>query len=109
MFPNFICIFFYFTLVHGLYILMVLVIIYFICTSNKPGKFQVKYMNVYIEPLIDELLKLSNAITMYDISRPIWQSKFQFHAMVVWTIQINPFLWFVFLSSRTLIAFNYMK
>ena len=32
MFPNFICIFLYFTLVHGLYILMVLIIIYFLCT-----------------------------------------------------------------------------
>ena len=50
---------------------MVLIIIYFICTSNQSGKFQVKYMNVYIEPLIDELLKLWNGINMYDVSRPI--------------------------------------
>ena len=65
---------------------MVLIIIYFICTSNQPGKFQVKDMNVYIEPLIDELLKLWNGTTMYDVSRPIQKRKFQFHAMVVWTI-----------------------
>ena len=69
---------------------MVLIIIYFICTSNQPGKFQVKDMNVYIEPLIDELLKLCNGITMYSISRPIRQRKFQFHAMVVWTIHDAP-------------------
>ena len=54
---------------------MVLVIIYFICTSNQLGKFQVKDMNVYIEPLIDELLKLWNGITMYDVSRPIRQKE----------------------------------
>ena len=60
--------------------------IYFICTSNELGKFQVKDMNVYIEALIDELLKLWNGITMYDVSIPIQQRQFQFHAMVVWTI-----------------------
>ena len=64
---------------------MVLIIIYFIC-SNQSGKYQVKYMNVYIEPLIDELLNLWNSITMYDVSIPIRQRKFQFHAMLVWTI-----------------------
>ena len=50
---------------------MVLRIIYFIWTSNQSGKFQVKDMNVYIEPLIDKLLKLWNGISMYDVSRPI--------------------------------------
>ena len=37
------------------------------------GKYQVKDMNVYIAPLIDELLALWNGFTMYDISRPIGQ------------------------------------
>ena len=69
---------------------MVLIMIYFICTSNQSGKFQVKDMNVYIEPLIDEVLKLWNDITMYDVSRPIRQRQFQFHAMVVWTIHNAP-------------------
>ena len=50
------------------------------------GKYQVKDMNVYIEPLIDELLKLWNGITMYDISRLIGHQQLQFHAMLVWTI-----------------------
>ena len=54
------------------------------------GKYQVKHMNVYIEPLIDELLKLWNGVTMYDISRPIGQGNFQFYAMVVWTIYDAP-------------------
>ena len=35
------------------------------------GKYQVKDMNVYIEPLIDELVELWNCVTMYDMSRPI--------------------------------------
>lgn len=43
-------------------------------------------MNVYIEPLIDELLELWNGVTMYDVSRPIGQRQFQFHAMLLWTI-----------------------
>jgi hypothetical protein len=46
----------------------------------------VKDMNVYIEPLVDELLKLWDDITMYDISRPIGQTKFQFHGILTWTI-----------------------
>ena len=50
------------------------------------GKYQVKDMNVYIVPLIDELLVLWNGLTMYDISRPIRQKQFQFHAILVWTI-----------------------
>ena len=50
---------------------MLLIIIYFICTSNQLGKFQVKVMNVYIEPIIDELLNLWNDVTMYDVSRSI--------------------------------------
>ena len=40
------------------------------------GKYQVKDMNVYIETLIDKLLKLWNGTTMYDISRSIGQRKF---------------------------------
>ena len=40
---------------------------------DQLGKYQVKDMIVYIEPLIDELLKLLVGITMYDISRQIGQ------------------------------------
>ena len=90
---------------------MVLIIIYFICTSNQSGKFQVKYMNVYIEPLIDELLKLWNGITMYDISTNTTKAisipcnGCMDNTRCPW---VTPILWFVFLSS-TLIAFNYIK
>ena len=37
------------------------------------AKYQVKDINVYIEPLIDELVVLWNGVTMYDICRPIGQ------------------------------------
>ena len=43
-------------------------------------------MNIFIEPLIDELLELWNGVTMYDISRPIGERQFQLCAILVWTI-----------------------
>jgi hypothetical protein len=43
-------------------------------------------MNVYIEPLIDDFLKLWVGITMYDISRPIGKKIFKFHGILSWTI-----------------------
>ena len=54
------------------------------------GKYQVKDMNVYIEPLIDELVELWNGVTMHDVSRPIGQRQFQFHAILAWTIHDAP-------------------
>ena len=47
-------------------------------------------MDVYIDPLINELLELWNGVTMHNISRPIGERKFQFHAMLVWTIHDAP-------------------
>ena len=46
------------------------------CNFKQLGKYQVKDMNVYIEPLIDKLLKLCNGITMNDVSRSIGKEKF---------------------------------
>ena len=61
------------------------------CMFNQLGKYQVKDLNVYIEPLIEELLELWKDITMYDISRPTGaQRKFEFHAILVWTIHSAP-------------------
>ena len=53
-------------------------------------KYQVEDMNVYIDPLIDELLKLWAGVTMYDISRPIGKRQFQFHGILGWTIHDAP-------------------
>jgi hypothetical protein len=49
---------------------------------NQLGKYQVKDMNVYNEPLIDELLKLWDGVTMYEIFRPIGKKLFQFHRII---------------------------
>jgi hypothetical protein len=43
-------------------------------------------MNVYIEPLIDELLKLWVGITMYDICKPIGEKKFKLCGILLRTI-----------------------
>jgi hypothetical protein len=59
---------------------------------NQLGNYQVKYMNVYIEPLIDELLKLCAGTTMHDISRPIGKKRFQFHGILAWKIHDAPSL-----------------
>ena len=50
---------------------------------KKLGKNQVKDMNVYIEPLINELMKLWTDITIYEISKTIGERQFQFHKMLV--------------------------
>ena len=57
---------------------------------DQLGKYHIKYMNIYIEPLIDEVLKLWVGITMYDISRPIGKEQFQFHGILAWKIHDAP-------------------
>ena len=55
------------------------------------GKYRVKDMDVYIEPLNDELLKLWDSITMYDnICKPIREKIFRFHGIILWTIHDAP-------------------
>jgi hypothetical protein len=60
------------------------------CNFKQLGKYQVKYMNVYIEPLIYELLKLWVGITLYDICKPIREKKFKFCGILLWTIHDAP-------------------
>jgi hypothetical protein len=60
------------------------------CNFKQLGKYQVKDMNVYIEPLIEELLKLWVGITMHDICKPIGEKKFKFHGILLWTIHDAP-------------------
>jgi hypothetical protein len=60
------------------------------CNFKQLGKYQVKDMNVYIEPLIDELLKLWAGIIMYDICKPIEEKKFKFCGILLWTIHDAP-------------------
>jgi hypothetical protein len=60
------------------------------CNFKQLGKYQVKYMNVYIEPLIDELLNLWAGITMCDIYKPVVEKKLKFFGIRLWKINDAP-------------------
>jgi hypothetical protein len=47
-------------------------------------------MNSYIDPLINELLKLWVGVTTYDISRSTGKKQFQFHGILSWKIHDAP-------------------
>jgi hypothetical protein len=81
---NIFCLFIY------LYILHDIIHIVIMCNFKQLGKYRVKDMNVYIEPLIDELLNLWVGITMYDMCKPIKEKKFKFHGILLWTIHDAP-------------------
>ena len=56
-------------------------------TLIVPGKYQVKNMDVYLEPLIDELIQLWNQIhNLIDISRLLQQDSFTLHGLLCWII-----------------------
>ena len=55
-----------------------------------PGKYKVKNMDVYLQPLIDELQTLWNGICVEDISRPIGQRHFEARAILMWTMHDFP-------------------
>lgn len=55
-----------------------------------PGQRKVKNMDVYLEPLIDELEDLWKGIKAYDISRPLHEREFTLHAIVMWTMHDYP-------------------
>ena len=60
------------------------------CNLKQFVKYQVKDMNLYIEPLIDEVLNLRDGITMYNVCKPIRKKEFQFRGMLVWKIHDSP-------------------
>ena len=57
-----------------------------LCNFKQLSKYQFQNMNFYIEPLINNLLKLWVGVSTYDIYKPIGKKKFQFHGILVWTI-----------------------
>jgi hypothetical protein len=73
-----------------IYLYNIHITVLIMCNFKQLGKYQVKDMNVYIEPLIDELLKLLADITMYDICKSIEEKKFQLCGILVWTIHDAP-------------------
>jgi hypothetical protein len=55
-----------------------------------PGRRQVKDINVYLEPLVDELKLLWAGIEVEDVTKLPGRQIFSFHAMVLWTMQDFP-------------------
>ena len=51
-----------------------------------PGKHKVKHMDVYLEPLIDELEELWRGVTVMDISRSPSSRHFDLKAVLMWTM-----------------------
>ena len=61
------------------------------------GKGQVKDLNVYLAPLIDDLLKLWKGIDVLDMSKQDYKRKFRFCGILAWTI--HDFLGYRFYSG----------
>jgi hypothetical protein len=59
-------------------------------TLIVPGKQQVKNMDVYIAPFIDEMQLLWKGIRMYDISCPPSNRSFMLYGVLCWTIHDFP-------------------
>jgi hypothetical protein len=59
-------------------------------TLIVPGKHQVKNMDVYLAPLIDEMQLLWKGIRMYDISCPPSNMYFMLYGVLCWTIHYFP-------------------
>jgi len=59
-------------------------------TLSVPGKYQVKNMDVYLAPFIDEMQLLWKGIRMYDISRPPSNRSFMLYGVLCWNIHDFP-------------------
>ena len=58
-----------------------------------PGRRQVKNMDVYLQPLVDELKELWEGIQVYDVSRPIAiERSFTFYGICAYTTHDYPSL-----------------
>ena len=54
------------------------------------GKHKVKNMDVYLEPLIEELMLLWEGIEIHDVSRPLGQRNAQVKGILMWTMHAFP-------------------
>ena len=56
-----------------------------------PGRRQVKNMDVYLQPLVDELKELWDGINVYDVSRPITvERSFTLYGICAYSIDDYP-------------------
>ena len=62
-----------------------------------PGRRLVKNMDVYLQPLVDELKELWDGINVYDVSRPIaTERSFMLYGICAYTTHDYPGLRFFF-------------
>lgn len=55
-----------------------------------PGKHKVKNMDVYLEPLIEELHELWRGVTVMDVSRPTLDRRAIIKGILLWTLHDYP-------------------
>jgi hypothetical protein len=68
-----------------------------LCVVPLLGKKKVKDMHIYMEPVIDELLKLyETRIPAFNVSAPVGREKFTLRAALLWTIHDWPGQFLVF-------------
>lgn len=72
------------------------------------GKYQVKNIDIYLEPLIDELMFLWNKIQMIDMSRPILQSLFILYEYEILCLIVNDYLGLTVYSIMYIYNIYYM-
>jgi len=84
-----------------------------------PGRRQVKNMDVYLQPLIDELKELWDGINLYDVSRPIkTERSFMLYGICAYMTHDYPCLgvcysklhvyWFVYIRNNILSHISYL-
>lgn len=55
-----------------------------------PGKYKVSNIDVYLEPLMEELQELWKGVRVSDISRPIGDRQFNVKGILMWTMHDYP-------------------
>lgn len=63
---------------------------YVLLSLLVPGKYKVKNMDVYLEPLMEELLELWKGVRVNDVSRPIGSRLFTVKGILMWTMHDYP-------------------
>ena len=57
-----------------------------------PGKQSMtgEHLDVYLEPLVEELLQLWKGVSAYDVCQDVGHQKFTLRGMLIWTIHDYP-------------------
>ena len=57
---------------------------------SSTGKCKVSNIDVYLEPLMEDLLELWRGVQVIDISRPIGDQQFNVKGILMWTMHDYP-------------------